>query len=146
MKVKVQNKKQKGMTLIEITLVIAILLSLIAILFLGINAYKKGADRSKCILTMASVEKLVISHGNMYDVPPLPTGSSSDAASALPVTILTETQYAYLATEPRCPSDPGNYTFTGFMPNGEANTDPYTICANSSPTHPFRPYDVVAAP
>ncbi|MCF6314202.1 MAG: type II secretion system GspH family protein [Verrucomicrobiales bacterium] len=141
MKVTKLNKKQKGMTLIEITLVIAILLSLIAILFLGINAYKKGADRSKCILTMASVEKLVISHGNMYDVPPLPTGSTSDAASALPVSILTEVQYAYLAQPPVCPTNPANYTFTGFMPNGEADSDPYTSCGQAAPPHPFRPYD-----
>jgi len=58
------------MTLIEITLVIAILLGLIAILFLGISAYKKGSDRSKCILQMSTVEKLVISHGNMYEILP----------------------------------------------------------------------------
>ena len=58
------------MTLIEITLVIAILLGLIAILFLGIFAYKKGADRSKCILQMSTLEKWAVSHGNMFEVSP----------------------------------------------------------------------------
>ena len=70
MKVKVQNKRQKGMTLIEITLVIAILLGLIAILFLGVTAYKKGGDRAKCILQLSMLEKLAISHGNMSEVSP----------------------------------------------------------------------------
>lgn len=66
---------KKGMTLIEISLVVALLLSLIAILFVGIAAYKKGADRSKCVINITSVQKAVRSHQNMYEM---------KAADALP--------------------------------------------------------------
>lgn len=127
MKVKLQ-KKNKGMTLIEITLVIAILLSLIAILFLGISAYKKGADRSKCILQMSTVEKLVISHGNMFGI---------DPGLALASTLLTSE--GYLPQLPDCP-DSGAYAFTEVMPSGATGSAPYTSCSNASPAHLFDPY------
>jgi len=65
--IKSNRLNKKGMTLIEISLVVALLLSLIAILFLGIAAYKRGADRSKCILQIASVQKSVRSHQNMFE-------------------------------------------------------------------------------
>ncbi len=132
MKVKTQ-KKNKGMTLIEITLVIAILLSLIAILFLGISAYKKGADRSKCILTASSMEKLIISHGNMYDYEP---------GDTTPAGILWDSNFQYLSEEPNCPaSSSSNYTYTNTMPTGVSGTDPYATCGFDSTLHPYEPYD-----
>lgn len=68
---------KKGMTLIEISLVVALLLSLIAILFLGIAAYKKGVDRSKCVVIISSVQKAVRSHANMFE---LALGADLDGA------------------------------------------------------------------
>lgn len=62
------NKKQAGLTLIEITLVIAVLLGLISVLFIGVKAYKEGSDRSKCILTISSVQKGVRSYQNLYEL------------------------------------------------------------------------------
>ena len=62
------NKKQAGLTLIEITLVIAVLLGLISVLFIGVKAYKEGSDRSKCILTISSVQKSVRSYQNLYEL------------------------------------------------------------------------------
>lgn len=55
------------MTLLEIALVVALLLSLIAIMFLGISAYKKGADRAKCLIQLSSIQKVVRSYQNTYD-------------------------------------------------------------------------------
>lgn len=116
------------MTLIEITLVIAILLGLIAILFLGISAYKKGSDRSKCILQMSTVEKLVISHGNMYEILP---------GVALPNALLVSE--GYLPSAYTCP-DSGVYAYTDVMPTGATGSAAYTSCSNAAPTHPFTPY------
>jgi len=127
MKTKVTTKNQKGMTLIEITLVIAILLGLIAILFLGISAYKKGADRSKCILQMSTLEKLTISHGNMYEI---------DPGEALANGLLVSE--GYLPVAYTCP-DTGTYTYTDTMPTGQTGTSAYTTCSNAAPTHPFTP-------
>ncbi|MBC7981098.1 MAG: prepilin-type N-terminal cleavage/methylation domain-containing protein, partial [Armatimonadetes bacterium] len=43
-----QNMKaaKSGMTLLELTVVILVLLSLISILFIGARAWKKGSDRA----------------------------------------------------------------------------------------------------
>lgn len=116
------------MTLIEITLVIAILLSLIAILFLGVSAYKKGADRAKCVLQMSTVEKLVISHGNMFGINP-----GLALANGL---IVSE---GYMPALPTCP-DSGVYAFTDTMPSGATGSAPYTTCSNANPLHLFDPY------
>jgi type II secretory pathway pseudopilin PulG len=60
-------RKQAGLTLIEVTLVIAVLLGLISVLFVGISAYKEGSDRAKCILNIVNCQKAVRSHQNMYE-------------------------------------------------------------------------------
>jgi len=60
-------RKPSGLTLIEVTLVIAVLLGLISVLFIGVNAYKKGSDRAKCIVNMSTVQKAVRSHQNLYE-------------------------------------------------------------------------------
>lgn len=58
------------MTLIEVTLVISVMLSLIGVLFVGVEAYKRGADRAKCLLNSASVQKAARSHQNLYGLNP----------------------------------------------------------------------------
>jgi len=60
-------RKQAGLTLIEVTLVIAVLLGLISVLFVGVSAYKEGSDRAKCILNITNVQKAVRSYQNMYE-------------------------------------------------------------------------------
>ncbi len=55
-----QNMKSKsGMTLLELTVVILVLLSLISILFIGARAWKKGSDRSANILNVRNVQQAV---------------------------------------------------------------------------------------
>ena len=61
-----QNMKAKsGMTLLELTVVILVLLSLISILFIGARAWKKGSDRSASILTIRNTQQAVRSFANM---------------------------------------------------------------------------------
>ncbi len=62
-----RTKQQAGLTLIEVTLVIAVLLGLISILFIGVSAYKKGSDRAKCIIIQSTVQKAVRSYQNLYE-------------------------------------------------------------------------------
>lgn len=47
-------------------MVIAVLLSLTSILFVGARAWKNGADRTGCILNMRTVQTAVRSYQNMY--------------------------------------------------------------------------------
>ena len=50
------SKRTRGMTLLELTVVILVLLSLISILFIGARAWKKGSDRAGCIMQIRNVQ------------------------------------------------------------------------------------------
>lgn len=58
------------MTLLEMTVVILVLLSLIGILFVGAQAWKNGSDRTLCIMNLQNVQKGVRSYSNLYGVEP----------------------------------------------------------------------------
>ncbi len=74
------NKKSKsGMTLLELTVVILVLLSLISILFIGARAWKKGSDRAGCILNIRNVQQAASGYKNMH---PGLTSTTIAAASA----------------------------------------------------------------
>jgi type II secretory pathway pseudopilin PulG len=59
------HKRKAGMTLLELTVVILVLLSLISILFVGARAWKKGSDRSANIMNIRNVQQAVRGHQNM---------------------------------------------------------------------------------
>jgi len=58
-------KRKSGMTLLELTVVILVLLSLISILFIGARAWKKGSDRAANILNIRNVQQAVRAHSNI---------------------------------------------------------------------------------
>ena len=58
-------KSKSGMTLLELTVVILVLLSLISILFIGARAWKKGSDRAANILNIRNVQQAVRAHANV---------------------------------------------------------------------------------
>ena len=58
-------KSKSGMTLLELTVVILVLLSLISVLFIGARAWKRGADRAACILNIRNVQNAVRSYANL---------------------------------------------------------------------------------
>ncbi|MDF1656776.1 MAG: type II secretion system protein [Verrucomicrobiales bacterium] len=98
-------KKQAGLTLIEVTLVIAVLLGLISVLFIGVGAYKEGSDRAKCILNITNAQKAVRSYQNMYEI--------AEGASITQGTIFGAGKM--VETLPSCPSS-GTYTFSSTVP------------------------------
>ncbi len=57
--------RKAGMTLLELTVVILVLLSLISILFIGARAWKKGSDRAANILNIRNVQQAVRAHANI---------------------------------------------------------------------------------
>ena len=106
---------RSGMTLIEISLVIALLLGLIAVVFLGVGSYRQGADKAKCKMQLASVQKAVRSAANMQN---LITGTGAMLeADVFGAGLLLE-------TEPVCPSG-GAYTWLAIVP---AVGTPYGNC------------------
>ena len=57
---------RRGMTLIELTVVILVLLSLISIMFIGARAWKRGSDRAGCIMSTRNMQLATRSYQNMY--------------------------------------------------------------------------------
>lgn len=59
-----------GVTLLEMTVIILVLLSLVTVLFIGGSAWKKGSDRALCIMNLESVQKGVRGYTNLYGYNP----------------------------------------------------------------------------
>lgn len=59
-------RAHRGMTLLELTVVILVLLSLITILFIGARGWKRGSDRALCIVNLQNVQKGVRGYANLY--------------------------------------------------------------------------------
>lgn len=59
-----------GVTLIEMTIVILVLMSLFGILFFGARAWKRGSDRAVCIIQIQNVQRGVRSYSNLYNLVP----------------------------------------------------------------------------
>ncbi len=110
---KTENTKIKaGMTLIEITVVILVLLTLISVLFIGANIYKRGADRAACILNIRNIHQAVRANQNLTNLTP---GTTPLALADYNATIFsTEDDERYLV-RPVCPATAGSYD-----PNGTA--------------------------
>ncbi|MES2922270.1 MAG: prepilin-type N-terminal cleavage/methylation domain-containing protein [Verrucomicrobiota bacterium] len=71
-------KAKSGMTLLELTVVILVLLSLISILFIGARAWKKGSDRAANILNIRNVQQAVRAHANVRALAIADTLASTD--------------------------------------------------------------------
>src|SRR6202035_2027122 len=56
---------QKGTTLIELSVVIAVLLLLVGVLFIGITAWKSGANTAACLVNLSSIQKASRGYANM---------------------------------------------------------------------------------
>lgn len=93
---------RSGMTLLELTVVILVLLSLISILFIGAQAWKKGSDKAMCIVQIQNVQKGVRSFSNLYGYSP----SQSVAGLQLRVIGLGK----FVEDTPECPGS-GTYSF-----------------------------------
>jgi hypothetical protein len=96
------SSRYRGLTLIEITLVVATLLGLITVLFLGVGSYKEGANRAVCIQQVASMQKAMRSYCNMHQIEP------GQAVTNIKSRIVNPT--GFIRQEPSCPSG-GSYTY-----------------------------------
>ena len=118
-------RRQPGMTILELTVVILVLISLIAILFIGARAWKRGADRSACLINSTTVQKAVRAYQNLHqlnDGDPLVHTGTIVGLNCL------------LESEPTCP-EYGDYEWQTTVP---AVGVPYIDCNdpnNSSDYH-----------
>ncbi len=56
----------RGITLIELAVVVVILLLMITIMFIGGSAWKRGSDRAGCLLNLRNVQVAARSYQNLY--------------------------------------------------------------------------------
>ncbi|TAE77364.1 MAG: hypothetical protein EAZ65_02540 [Verrucomicrobia bacterium] len=103
------NKRAKGMTLLELTVVILVLLSLISILFIGARAWKKGSDRAANIMVVRNVQQAVRSYQNMNNIS---VGAAVDATVAGPIFGPGD----FIENLPTHPVAGLSYTYTGTVP------------------------------
>jgi prepilin-type N-terminal cleavage/methylation domain-containing protein len=111
------NKKwahQRGTTLIELSVVIAVILLLVGVLFIGIGAWRDGANKAACIVNLASMQKAMRGYQNIN------TLNTGDAAL---ITALVTA--GYFGAAPTCPGS-GTYTITGTV---TAAGTPYATCS-----------------
>ena len=94
--------KRNGMTLLELTVVILVLLSLISVLFVGANAWKRGSDRTLCIMNIRNVQNAVRSFSNLYGYKP------EDNVTGLQVRVIGPGKF--IEPAPTCPSA-GTYSY-----------------------------------
>ena len=121
MKVTRNTRNSAGMTLIEVTLVIAVLLGLISVLFIGVKAYKQGSDRAKCILNVSTVQKSIRSYQNLYEYDEGDTLAQATIVGAGKM----------LEVAPTC-STPGNaYAWSTVVPDSGT---PMIVCDNAQLT------------
>ncbi len=99
---------RSGMTLLELTVVILVLLSLISILFIGARAWKKGSDRAGCIMNIRNCQQALRGYANLYGISPgnnIPAGKTRADVIIGPGLFMDNT--------PKCPSG-STYTGLGF--------------------------------
>src|ERR1700675_4570972 len=100
-----KKARQRGTTLIELSVVIAVLLLLVGVLFIGITAWKNGASTAACIINLSSIQKAARGYANMNQL---------NAGAALPVATLTTA--GFWGTVPVCPAG-GTYTAMTTVPS-----------------------------
>lgn len=105
MKLLPHPRSNRALTLIEVTLVVAVLLGLIGVIFIGATSYKEGSNRSMCLLHISQVQKAVRAYQNLYEM---------NFGDSLLQTNLVGTG-KMLDVAPVCPSG-GTYTWLGTIP------------------------------
>lgn len=126
----------RGLTMLELTLVIATLLTLVSILFEGSRAWKRGSDRTGCILTLRNVQVAARSYQNIYgyncgDRPYEEHGTRDIAAHLFSKGYIGDRLYRQTRGAAKCPAG-GSYSreFPDIFPRaGEL----YMVCSLSGP-------------
>ena len=122
MKLTKNTKNSAGMTLIEVTLVIAVLLGLISVLFIGVKAYKRGSDRAKCILNVSTMQKAVRSYQNLYELEEADSLAKADLVGSGKM----------FEVEPTCPDKLNSYVWMTAVP---ATGTTYIDCDDADVDH-----------
>jgi type II secretory pathway pseudopilin PulG len=129
-------KRKSGMTLLELTVVILVLLALISILFVGARAWKRGSDRAGCLINIRNLQQAMRGDQNMRN-------SAPDGPGLVGANIVGNNT-AYITNAPLCPTDKAS----AYALLGDGNYPPlgtlYATCTSGeAATHVYETNDVV---
>ena len=112
-----RNKAQKGFTLMEIVLVMALVVGMLGILVYNFGPFKEGQNQSLCITNIAKVQQAMRAYATM---------NSIEVGESLASTAIIGTGNL-LPTSPVCKSG-GTYTYQTTVP---AVNTAYTTCSQT---------------
>jgi type II secretory pathway pseudopilin PulG len=100
---------QSGTTLVELSVVIAVILLLVSVLFIGVTAWKNSANRAACLVNLATLQKAVRGYQNAN------ADNSAITGLANGMKDLTDAGY-FPAPGPVCPQTQVAYTAAAVNP------------------------------
>src|SRR4029077_5190681 len=117
--IKTNNKwsRQRGTTLIELSVVIAVILLLVGVLFIGVQAWRDGANKAACLVNQSTIQKAVRGYQNMNQAAEGATVAMDDLKTA-----------GFWGVNPTCPQGAAIYVVTGTIP--PVGTPYVTSCPN----------------
>jgi type II secretory pathway pseudopilin PulG len=110
---------QRGTTLVELSVVIAVILLLVGVLFIGVTAWQNGANNSACLVNQASIQKSARGYANMNQI---------QAGAAMSHTLLVTA--GYFTALPSCPVGPTQYAYADA---NVAEGVEYATCQSTAP-------------
>ena len=114
---------QAGTTLLELSVVIAVILLLVGVTFVGINAWRQSANNAACILNLSSIQKAMRSYQNLNN---LNVGEGLTSDKIIGPGLLLE-------VAPNCPQTKTAYTYGNTVP---ATGVAYGKCPATTPHAP----------
>ena len=104
----------RGLTLIELTVVILVLLSLVSILFVGARGWINGSNRATCVLKIRGIQMATRSYQNLYSFNPgghpLASGGTQNIARHLfDKGYIEQADFDHTQGTKKCPGD-GTYS------------------------------------
>ncbi len=99
-----------GMTLLEVTVIVVVLLTFLGMTFIGVRAWKRGSDRMSCVMNIYRTQMAVRSVADMNGLAP---GTDAGALSnPIDVQALLMGENGFIDSVPECPGS-GTYHFGG---------------------------------
>jgi prepilin-type N-terminal cleavage/methylation domain-containing protein len=127
--------RRPGFTLLELSVVISVLLAMASLLATGARAWKRGADRANCLMTMRTVQQAVRCYQNLQGFSPDMDLPGNQGAADIPEALLnrgffTQHQYDQTTGAAQCA---GGGTYTCAAPNHfPALGTPFVTCSLSA--------------
>ncbi len=113
-----KSARQRGTTLIELSVVIAVILLLVGVLFIGVQAWRNSANKAACLVNISSIQKAARGYQNAHLLNP--------TDGLLHDNLVTD---QYFTTLPTCPVSTNKYTYTDAVPDiGVA----YAACSDAT--------------